>query len=174
MGSISYVPETNQYLLIFLCLSDTDFANPPNPARSGDPEQKGAAWFYSTLDASQYDLSRQDKWSTPTEISGSWHWLESNEKKPQDGAKSGSTDPNPYCVYDGWYPSFMSLGTASGYLSRSGYAFSMDGCTDGSAGQARRYLSRMFNISIQTLPSCTNPIECCIQAGGTWSNGYCQ
>lgn len=31
---------------------------------------RGAAWFYSTLDSTQYDLSRQDKWSPPQEIEG--------------------------------------------------------------------------------------------------------
>jgi hypothetical protein len=146
MGSISYVYETHQYLLIFLCTSGSDPANPAHPAPQPDSnttfQQRGAAWFYSTLDANLYDLSRQDQWSTPAEISGSWHWFDSNG--------NDSNGRNPYCIYDGWYPSFMSLGSPSGRLSTTGYAFSMDGCTDQGAGRSRFYRSRVFNISLTT------------------------
>jgi hypothetical protein len=148
MGSISYVQETNEYLLTFVC--ETDSASQQS---GGTP---GRAWYFSTLDASLYDLSRQDKWSTPKQIAYSWTPVE---------------DTN--CLYDGWYPSFMSLGTQSGRLSTTGYAFSMSGCTDSYAGQQRQYVSRVFNMSLQT-PPCTNPIECCVKGRGTWNNGQCQ
>ena len=144
MGSISYVPETNQYVLTFLCNSGRDPANPkaspPPPSADTPYERRGAAWFYSTLDANLYDLSNQDKWSTPAEISGSWQWFDSNGNY--------TNGRNPYCVYDGWYPSLMSLGAPSGRLSTTGYVFSMDGCTDQPAGRPRYYRSRVFNMSL--------------------------
>ena len=67
---------------------------------SGNSEQRGVALFYSTLDATQFDLSRQDKWTTPVEVSLSWHWLTSN----------GDNSSNPYCVYKGWYPASAQIG----------------------------------------------------------------
>jgi hypothetical protein len=154
MGSISYVPETNQYLLIFLCSSGKD----PDPSKTPDPtpppddpnfQPRGAAWFYSTLDANPYDLSYQGQWSAPIEIGDSWHWF---DHKVTDSNKDDPNGRNPYCIYSGWYPSFMSLGSPSGRLSTTGYAFSMDGCTDQAAGRSRLYRSRVFNISL-TKPS---------------------
>jgi len=70
MGSISYVPATQQYLLTFVCTSPSD-PSQPMPSQF-DATQQGAAIFYSTLDADLYDLSRQDKWSPPKEAAGSW------------------------------------------------------------------------------------------------------
>jgi hypothetical protein len=145
MGSISYVQETNQYLLIFVC--ETDPAS--SSALAGS-----RTWFYSTLDASQYDLSRQDRWTTPQEVG--------NSRTPV-----GTTT----CLYDGWYPSFMSLGAPSGRLSTTGYAFSMNGCTDSYAGQQRQYVSRVFTISLAA--ACASPVECCIEGGGSWNDGHC-
>lgn len=148
MGSLSYLRSTHEYLLTFVCDSPADPANwsgsPPPPDPNADPQyvRKGSAWFYSTLDADQYDLSNQDKWSTPVEIVNSWQWHDSNHHY-----QSGRT---PYCVYDGWYPSFMSLGALAGHLATTGYAFSMDGCTDGDAGRPRYFRSRVFNISLTT------------------------
>ncbi len=140
MGSINYFPLTRQYILIFSCRSPTDPANPgvQPPNTGGQYHQDGVAWFFSTLDASQYDLSRQDQWTTPVEISGSWQWLGSN----------GSTTRNPYCIYDGWYATFMSLYQRPSWLSPLGFAFSMDGCTDAGAGRSRYYRSRVFLISV--------------------------
>jgi len=70
MGAINYVPETHEYLLTFLCGSPWD-PSKPKPAVVS-PTDKGAAIFYSTLDADLYDLSRQDRWSPPQEITDSW------------------------------------------------------------------------------------------------------
>lgn len=126
-ASISYVEETQEYLLTFVCLF------PPNIGLDGGPAkdpQGGAAWFFSTLDAKQYDLSRQDQWSPPQFVEGTWR-------------KFSQAEP---CLYDGWYPSFMSLGRKSGHLSLEGFVFSMDGCLDDSAGQPRMYLSWRFKI----------------------------
>ncbi len=142
MGSISYVAKTQQYLLTFLCGSPTDPPLEPNDPKAKPPAgvgaNRGEALFYYTLDATQYDLSRQDKWSTPKEITGSWEWETSNNAKESPS----------YCVNSLWYPSFMSLNSKPGYLSTDGYIFSMSGCLDGWAGRPREYTSRAFMIEV--------------------------
>ncbi len=126
-ASISYVPDTQEYVLTFVCLFPANIG--PTGAPANDP-QGGAAWFFSTLDATQYDLSRQDKWSPPQMIKGSWR--EFSQSAP--------------CAFDGWYPSFMSQGRQPGRLSLEGFVFSMDGCLDEFAGKPRQYRSRRFKI----------------------------
>jgi hypothetical protein len=128
MPSISYVEATQDYLLIFVCLSPSDPGTQTGTA--------GAAWFYSTLDATQYDLSRQDKWSVPQEIIGSWSSYDSTF---QCGATS------TFQNYAGWYPSLMSLGLKPGHLSSNGYIFFLKGCAGG--GPGRQFSSRAFTIS---------------------------
>jgi hypothetical protein len=46
---ISYVPATAEYLLTFVCRSARDPLHPHKPLSTSDAS--GAAWFYSTLDA---------------------------------------------------------------------------------------------------------------------------
>lgn len=138
-GSISYVETTQEYLLLFICNSPMDPANPSASLPTGST--RGAAWFYATLDATKYDLSRQDQWGAPREIPESWAWLTSNANEA--GCPSGGCSA---CVYDGWYPSLMSIGTTSGHLGASGYVFSMQGCQDVGAGSPRSYVSRAFNL----------------------------
>jgi len=123
-AQISYVPATGEYLLTFVCLSPRDPLHPHKHLST--PEASGAAWFYSTLDATKYDLSHQDKWSAPQEIAGSWDEI--------------STDSN----YDGWYPSFMSLNSPSGILGTSGYVFYLNGPVNSPIN--RQYMSRQFKI----------------------------
>ena len=118
-GSISYVAATQEYLLIFICGGPHD----PLTQRKGP----GAAWFYSTMDATLYDLSNQDQWSPPLEIENSW----------------GKFDECSYST--GWYPSFMSLNQQPGQLTTSGWAFSTAGCIDKVAG--RTFTSHVFTIS---------------------------
>ncbi len=105
---------------------------------------RGAAWFYATLDATQYDLGRQDKWSAPQEIAGSWAWLTSNMSPggvcPPKGCAA--------CVWDGWYATFMSLGAKPGHLDTTGFAFGMRGCQDTGAGSPREYVSRTFTMTL--------------------------
>jgi hypothetical protein len=127
MGSVSYVEETQQYLLTFVCISP-----------HGDPSTlaagPGAAWFFSTND----DLSRQDQWSTPQEIVGSW---------------SAFIDPKTTSCndYDGWYPSFMSLHHKPGHLTTNGYVFYMKGCTGGDTpSPGREFSTRAFTITTDT------------------------
>jgi hypothetical protein len=120
MGSISYVEATQQYLLTFVCISP-----------HGDPGSQlpgpGAAWFFST----NTDLSRQDQWSTPQEIVGSWSPFDPKSKDCSN--------------YDGWYPSLMSLNHKPGHLTASGYVFYMKGCTGGSS--ERQFSTRAFTIT---------------------------
>ena len=126
MGSISYVEDTGQYLLTFVCNSPTD------PA-SGHPgsNHSGSAWFYST----SYDLSDPRQWSQPQEIVGSWSEWDNSGGCPD---------------WKGYYPTFMSLGGKPGHLSTSGYVFYLWGCPGG-AGDAsapkRQFSSRAFTIT---------------------------
>jgi hypothetical protein len=149
MPSISYVEATRQYLLVFLCNSP---GNPADPSIMR-PSQRGAAWFYSTLDATQFDLSGQDQWSTPVQIEDSWQWFQSFVDK--------TTNTTKYCIYDGNYPSFMSPDTNPGHLSTNGFVFSMEGCSGGADGQIRHYLSRRFEIILKlkppACPKCQGP-----------------
>jgi hypothetical protein len=125
-GSISFVEEANQYLLLFVC-------NSPGDPAAGSPQQNaaGSAWFYSTSD----DLSDATRWTTPQEVIGSWNqW--------QTGACAS---------FNGWYPTLMSLHHPPGRLTTSGYVFYLWGCLGGGNGNApeRQYSSRQFTISIE-------------------------
>jgi uncharacterized protein (TIGR03437 family) len=123
-SSISYVEDTQQYLLTFVC--DT----PGDPALGQVAgAARGAAWFYST----SYDLSDQTQWSTPREIPGSWSQFD------QSG---GCAD------FKGFYPSFMSLGKTAGHLSLTGYVFYLWGCQGGGTPGGRELSSRAFTITI--------------------------
>jgi hypothetical protein len=127
-GSISYVKETRQYLLTFVCHSSGD------PAEGTPGSEDGAAWFYATTD----DLSHQ-QWSTPREIVGSWMKFETGTKAVPYGCLS----------YAGWYPTFMSLGRKPGHLALHGYVFSLYGCLGrGDNPPQRLYVSHAFTITI--------------------------
>jgi hypothetical protein len=133
MGSISYVEETQEYLLTFVCSSPADpDITPTDPGGI----QAGAAWFYSTIDATRFDLSHQEQWSRPREIVGSW------------GAFTGSKQaPGCFRNFNGWYPSLMSLNEKPGYLGTHGYVFYMQGCTDNDTPGGRVFSTRAFTIS---------------------------
>jgi len=123
-GSISYVEDTQQYLLTFVCDSPGD---PVNGQVAGAP--RGAAWFYST----SYDLSDPGQWSPPQEIVGSW-----SEYDTSGGCS----------YYKGFYPTLMSLGSKPGHLTTSGYVFYLWGCqTDNTPPPGRQYASRAFAIT---------------------------
>jgi hypothetical protein len=129
-SSISYVGDTQQYLLIFVCVSHGD--PDPEPGEVTD-SSRGAAWFFST----SYDLSDPMQWTTPQKITGSWSPFPGN----------GLCD-----AYNGWYPTIMSLGKDAARLTGAGYVFSMSGCQSGDQSTIpppqRVYSSRAFTMTI--------------------------
>ena len=129
MASLYYVQETQQYLLLFVCDSPTD----PNTITPASGRATGAAWFYST----SYDLADPTQWTTPLEVSGTW------------SAFTNTSGKNSCPVYQGWYPTLMSLHRNAGRLSLSGYAFYLWGCQgNNTPPPGRRYASRAFTISV--------------------------
>lgn len=130
MASLYYVQETQQYLMLFVCDSPTD----PNARTPASGRATGAAWFYST----SYDLSDAAQWATPLEVSGSWT------------AFTNTSGKNACPIYQGWYPTLMSLHRAAGRLSLEGYAFYLWGCQGSNTPPpGRRYASRAFTISVR-------------------------
>ena len=127
-SSISYVGDTQQYLLTFICQSPGD---PALGVHNGSAQ--GVAWFYST----SYDLSDQSQWTPPQEIAGSWGLIDNSAGCPD---------------YKGWYPSFMSLGNNAGRLSLTGYVFYLWGCQGGGTPGGRQFSSRAFTITVQSGP----------------------
>jgi len=130
-ASISYVEETQQYLLTFVCVS------PGDPAHHVlDASKYGAAWFYATTD----DLSSQLNWSVPQEIAGSWSQFTST--------MDGGTIPAACEIYKGWYPTFMSPRRKPGRLNTTGYVFYSWGCQQGDTpAPGREFSSRRFTIT---------------------------
>jgi len=123
-SSISYVDDTKQYLLLFLCVSPGDPALGP-----GSSTGQGAAWFYST----SYNLSDQTQWSSPNEIAGSWSTFDNTGGCPD---------------YKGYYPTFMSLAKNPGHLSLTGYVFYLWGCQGvGTPSPGRQFSARAFTIT---------------------------
>ncbi len=122
MGEISYNDDLGSYMTIFVCVSG------PQTARV-------AAWYYST--ATSLDL--QD-WSTPQIIENSQFPI----------VQPCSTDGRGQ-QFDGWYPSSMSPGAASGHTKLSGLIFFQNGCDTGK----RVFVSREFTIAIDPL---TGPV----------------
>ena len=130
-SSVSYVEDTQQYLLTFLCVSPSD----PALGQSGGGHL-GAAWFWST----SYSLADQTQWSTPKEIAGTWSEFDSSGGCPD---------------YKGYYPSFMSLGKSAGHLSLTGYVFYLWGCQSGGTPGGRQFSSRAFAIMTAAGPTLT-------------------
>lgn len=123
-SSISYVEDTQQYLLTFVCISPGD---PALGLHAGAAQ--GAAWFYST----SYNLSDQTQWSTPSEIIGSWSQFDTSGGCPD---------------YKGFYPTFMSLGKSVSHLSLTGYVFYLWGCQgSGTPAPGRQFSARAFTIT---------------------------
>ena len=123
-GSISYVETTQQYLLVFVCNSPSD------PSGRDSSGKAGSAWFYSA----SYDLSDPNQWTTPQQITGSWN----------------AWDIQGCPVYNGWYPTLMSLDHKPGRLTTGGYAFYLWGCLGAAktgVAPERQYSSRRFTIT---------------------------
>lgn len=153
---ISYVADRGLYLLTFVCHSPIDPLT--GDPQYSDPKHGSEAWFFSTMDAAQYDLGQQGQWSAPQEIDGS-----------QGPLVNVSCSGNGF-TFDGWYPTFMSATAPAGTLADKGWVFYLNGpygCVP------RHYSTRQF--AIDPAPSrCVNPLMCCVQAGGTFSGGHCQ
>jgi hypothetical protein len=115
MPSIYYFDPLKVFLLTFVCRS---------------VPQAQAAWYFSTATS----LALQD-WTVPQLIRNSQFAL--IDPCP------GQTDSDGMS-FDGWYPSLMSLGAASGHVAQSGYAFFLNGCDTGK----RTFMRRTFSISI--------------------------
>jgi len=114
MPSIYYFDPLKIFLLTFVCRS---------------VPQAQAAWYFST--ATSLDL--QD-WAVPQLVRNSQFAL----IDPCPGQTSDGMS------FDGWYPSLMSPGVASGHIAQSGYAFFLNGCDTGK----RTFMRRTFSISI--------------------------
>jgi hypothetical protein len=134
---ISYYPPTGEYVLLFVCTSASgDPAGTSSADLGSDYGKVGSAWFWTT----STDLESQ-KWNPPQQIYGTWaNWYLGVNK-------DGSAD-NCH-IYNGWYPTFMSLGQAPGVLSQNGYVFSMDGDLNGCTAYqySRQYVSHAFTIT---------------------------
>jgi len=114
MADLSYNDDLAAYLLVFVC------ANTPMGSQP-------AAWYYATATS----LDRQD-WSAPKLIQNSQFTLTS----PCPTLSSGGQ-------FDGWYPSLMSPGAASGHTRLGGTVFYMNGCDVGQ----RQFMARNFTIT---------------------------
>ena len=128
-SSISYVEDTRQYLLTFVCDSDGDPALGPQPGAA-----RGGSWFYST----SYDLSDPTQWSPPKEIPGTWSVFDQSGGCP---------------VYKGFYPTLMSPGKSAGHLSLTGHVFYLYGCQPGGTPGGREFSSRTFVITTAPAPA---------------------
>ena len=122
-GSISRSDALGLYLLTFVCITyQKDSSGTFQPAQG--------AWYFST--ATSLDL---ENWTAPQMIQNS----QISASKPCSAGGSGTS-------FDGWYPSFMSPGFATGHLSATGLVFFLNGCDTGK----RSFMSRTFGI--QTSP----------------------
>ena len=151
-SSISYVEDTQQYLLTFLCVSSQD----PGLG-AGGTGALGAAWFYST----SYNVSDPSQWSAPQEIAGSWNKFDNS-----GGCRS----------YNGYYPTFMSLGKKPGHLSTTGHVFYLWGCQgEGTPAPGRQFSSRQFTITTgPTLTSGSLANGATYAAGGLVAGSWAQ
>lgn len=113
-AQLGYNNRLHRYLMTFVC------------GVSGASDQ--LAWFFST--ATSLEL---EDWAPPQIMAGS-----------QSTTITGCNTTNGSGVsFDGWYPSFYSVGLASGHTGATGVAFYMSGCNTGS----RSFMSRGFTVT---------------------------
>jgi len=96
------------------------------------------AWYYATATS----LALQD-WSQPQMIA--------NSQGPFTTPCSGSTTGGSF---DGFYPSFMSLGAASGHTKLTGKVFFLNGCDQG----ARTFTGRTYTITLGAPSAVASPV----------------
>lgn len=114
MADLTYNDELASYLLVFVC-------------HTGSTGSLIGAWYYATATS----LALQD-WSMPQLIENSQYTL----TMPCPNNTRGGQ-------FDGWYPSLMSPGAASGHTKLTGRVFFMNGCDVGQ----RQFMSRTFTIT---------------------------
>jgi hypothetical protein len=115
MPSIYRFDPFGIFVLVFVC------RNVPNAQ---------GAWYFST--ATSLDL--QD-WTVPQVVANSQSAL--IDPCPDNPMSDGMQ-------FDGWYPSLMSPGAASGHIAQAGYVFYLSGCDTGK----RSFTRRSFAISV--------------------------
>ena len=120
MAQISYNDALRLYLMTFVCVS-------LQPDQQGVLQPYQAAWYFSTATS----LDSQN-WTAPQIIENS-----------QFPVTQGCGIDGSGRAFDGWYPSFMSPGSAAGNTSSLGYVFFMNGCDIG----ARTFMARTFTIT---------------------------
>ncbi len=122
-GDITYNDALGAYLLTFVCVSY-------RKDQSGRFQPYQAAWYFATATS----LDRQD-WSAPQLIENS------------QGPVTAPCSAGGGKIFDGWYPSFMSPGSAAGHTAADGFVFFLGGCDTSSA---RRFTRRAFHIRADT------------------------
>ena len=132
MADISYNDDVGLYLLLFAC-------------QSGPTGSRVGAWYYSTATS----LDRED-WASPQMVANSQYPVTAN----------CSADGQSGNQFDGWYPSTVSPGAASGHTKLTGSIFFQNGCDTG----ARIFASRSFTIT-------TEPFGTPHLTSGTLANG---
>ena len=103
------------FVLIFVCRNQ---------------QTQSAAWYFSTASS----LDAQD-WSVPQLVQGSQSTL--YVPCPIPGNTNGQQ-------FDGWFPSLMTPGAASGHIGQAGFAFHGSGCNT----DQRTFARRPFAISV--------------------------
>jgi len=119
-GQISYVDALHLYVLTFVCVT-------LQQTSPGTYVPVQGSWYFSTATS----LATQD-WSPPQLIDGSTAAVTA---APTASCPAGA-------AFDGWYPSFVTPGSANGHLGQSGLVFFLDGCNGGTSG--RVFSSRTF------------------------------
>ncbi len=113
---ISYNDDLKLYMMIFVGSTD-------------EQKRRLGAWYYST--ATSLDLQN---WTAPQMIRNSQFPITT----PCQGSARGGQ-------FDGWYPSFMSPGHATGHTGLTGRVFFLNGCNTGK----RLFTSRSFTITTE-------------------------
>jgi len=124
MPSIYHFDPLGIYVLLFVCRNT---------------QTHEAGWYFSTATS----LELQD-WSVPQLIQNSQTTL--SVPCPGEGANGNGQQ------FDGWFPSLMSPGAASGHIGQAGYAFAFTGCNTG----MRTFVRRTFAITVGSTATTVN------------------
>ena len=125
-SSISYIDPLRLYLLTFVCVEQ------PYDAQQQRYVRSQATWYFATATS----LASQN-WSPPQPVGNTTFAVTVD-------TTAGTPDN---WLYDGWYPSFMSPGRATGHLGLTGTAFFLSGSP---VSYNRNFVSRGFVIGVST------------------------